>query len=139
MLAEDRFAKHLGELQLAGIDQPDGEIAAAPDLARAIIARSSREGPQVYRLAWRFSAKTLHDGGSGHEYDPSKSDNPDAYVERSPEAQAAIEEFHAIEIRGLRPAVTAVREWQHRFPGQPQGPVTQVVAYRDQEAARRAG
>src|SRR5207245_2081297 len=83
--SEDLFAKHLGEMQLAGIDQPDPEIAAAPDLARAIIARSSREGPQVYRLAWRFSAKTLHDGVSGHEYDPSKGDDPDAYVERSPE------------------------------------------------------
>ena len=138
MLSEDLFAKHLGEMQLAGIDQPDPEIAAAPDLARAIIARSSREGPQVYRLAWRFSAKTLHDGVSGHEYDPSKGDNPDAYVERSPEAQAAIEEFHALEIRGLRRAVTAVREWQRRFPGKPHDPVPQLVAYHEQAAARRA-
>src|SRR5437899_10619470 len=138
MLSEDLFAKHLGEMQLAGIDQPDPEVAAAPDLARAIIARSSREGPQVYRLAWRCSAKTLHDGVSGHEYDPSKGDNPDAYVERSPEAQAAIEEFHAIEIRGLRRAVTAVREWQRRFPGKPHDPVPQLVAYHEQAAARRA-
>ena len=139
MLSEDLFAKHLGELQLAGIDQPDADIAAAPHLARAIIERSSREGPQVYRLAWRFSAKTLHDGVSGHEYDPSKGDDPDAYVEQSPEAQAAIEEFHAIEIRGLRRAVTAVREWQRRFPGKPHDPVPQLVAYHEQAAARRAG
>ncbi len=139
MLSEDLFAKHLGEMQLAGIDQPDPDIAAAPDLARAIIERSSREGPQVYRLAWRFSAKTLHDGVSGHEYDPSKGDDPDAYVERTPEAQAAIGEFHAIEIRGLRRAVTAVREWQRRFPGKPHDPVPQLVAYHEQAAARRAG
>ena len=139
MLSEDLFAKHLGELQLAGIDQPDADIAAAPHLARAIIERSSREGPQVYRLAWRFSAKTLHDGVSGHEYDPSKGDDPDAYVERTPEAQAAIGEFHAIEIRGLRRAVTAVREWQRRFPGKPHDPVPQLVAYHEQAAARRAG
>jgi len=128
MLSEDLFAKHLGELQLAGIDQPDADIQ-----------RSSREGPQVYRLAWRFSAKTLHDGVSGHEYDPSKGDDPDAYVERTPEAQAAIGEFHAIEIRGLRRAVTAVREWQRRFPGKPHDPVPQLVAYHEQAAARRAG
>src|SRR5207237_479145 len=139
MLSEDLFAKHLGEMQLAGIDQPDPDIAAAPDLARAIIERSSREGPQVYRLAWRFSTQTLRDGVSGHEYDGSKGDDPDAYVERTSEAQAAIEEFHAIEIRGLRRAVTAVREWQRRFPGKPHDPVPQLVAYHEQAAARQLG
>ena len=139
LLSEDLFAKHLGEMQLAGIDQPDPGIAAAPDLARAIIERSSREGPEVYRLVWRFSAKTLHDGVSGHEYDASKGDDPDAYVERTPEAQAAIEEFNAIEIRGLRRAVTAVREWQRRFPGKPHDPVPELVAYHQQAEARRAG
>lgn len=139
LLSEDLFAKHLGEMQLAGIDQPDPGITAAPDLARAIIERSSREGPEVYRLLWRFSAKTLHDGVSGHEYDASKGDDPDAYVERTPEAQAAIEEFNAIEIRGLRRAVTAVREWQRRFPGKPHDPVPELVAYHQQAEARRAG
>jgi len=138
LLSEDLFAKHLGEMQLADIDQPDAEIAAAPDLARAIIERSSREAPQVYRLAWRVSTQTLRDGVSGHEYDGSKGDDPDAYVERTPEAQVAIEEFHAIEIRGLRRAVTAVREWQRRFPGKPHDPVPQLVAYHEQAAARRA-
>ena len=78
------------------------------------------------------------DASCARPNDGSKGDDPDAYVERTPEAQAAIEEFHAIEIRGLRRAVTAVREWQRRFPGKPHDPVPQLVAYHEQAAARRA-
>ena len=136
LLSEDLFAKHLGEVQL-DLDGPDPEIAAAPDLARAIIDRSSREAPEVYRLAWRFSAKTLRDGVAGHEYDGAKGDDPDAYVEQTPQAQEAIRRFYALEARGLRRAVTALREWQRRFPGPPHDPVPQLLAYHAQAAERR--
>ena len=87
LLSEDLLAKHFDELHLA-IDVPDKEIAAAPDLARAIIDRSSREAPEVYRLAWRFSAENLRDGVYGHEYDGAKGDDPDAYVAHTPDADA---------------------------------------------------
>src|ERR1700682_127041 len=137
LLSEDLFAKHLGEVQL-DLDEPDPQIAAAPDLARAIIDRSSREAPEVYRLAWRFSAKTLRDGVAGHEYDGAKGDDPDAYVEHTPEAQEAIRRFYALEARGLRRAVTALREWQRRFPGPPHDPVPQLLAYHSRAAERRA-
>jgi hypothetical protein len=137
LLSEDLFAKHMGELQLA-IDAPDPQIAGAPDLARAIIERSSREAPEVYQLAWRFSAETLHDGISGHEYDGSKDDDPDAYIAHTPEAEQAIRAFYDLQIRGLRRAVTAVREWQRRFPGRPHDPVAALLAYHDQAAERRA-
>jgi len=133
----NRFAKHFRELPLE-LDQPDPEIASAPDLMRAIIDRSSREAADVYRLAWRFSAKTLRDGVSGHEYDNSKGDDPDDYVARSPEAQEAIREFYALQSRGLRRAVTALREWNLRFPGPPHDPVPDLVAYHAQAAERRA-
>ena len=43
LLSEDYFAKHLGEMDIREIDEPDAAIAAAPDLARAIIEKSSRE------------------------------------------------------------------------------------------------
>ena len=137
LLSEDLFAKHLGELELP-IDVPDPEIARAPDLARAIIDRSSREAPQVYELAWQFSAPTLHDGVSGHEYDGAKGDVPDAYVAHTPEAAQAIRAFYELQVRGLRRAVTAVKEWQRRFPGPRHDPVPGLLAYHDQAAARRA-
>ncbi|MGZ6125986.1 MAG: hypothetical protein ACXWLR_13550 [Myxococcales bacterium] len=137
LLSEDLLAKHLGELKLA-IDVRDPEIAAAPDLARAIIERSSREAPEVYRLAWRFSAETLRDGVYGHEYDGAKGDDPDGYVLHTPEAEQAIRDFYAIQERGLRRAVTSVREWQRRFPGKPHDPVPELLAYHDAAAQRRA-
>jgi len=120
------------------IDAPDPEIASAKDLARAIIERSSREAPRVYELAWRFSADTLHDGVAGHEYDGAKGDDPDAYLARTPAAAEAIQAFYEIQIRGLRRAVTAVREWQRRFPGPRHDPVPALLAYHDQAAERRA-
>jgi hypothetical protein len=137
LLSEDLFAKHMGELKLA-IDDPDPEIAAAPDLSRAIIERSSREGAEVYRLAWRYSAKTLHDGIYGHEFDGAKGDDPDAYLSHTPEAEQAVRDFYLIQERGVRRAVTSVREWQRRFPGQPHDPVPGLLAYHDGAAKRRA-
>ncbi|MGZ6126416.1 MAG: hypothetical protein ACXWLR_15715, partial [Myxococcales bacterium] len=137
LLSEDLLAKHLGELHLA-IDVPDPEIAAAPDLARAIIDRSSREAPEVYRLAWRFSAETLRDGVDGHEYDGAKGDDPDAWVAHTPEAEQAIRDFYVIQERGLRRAVSAVREWQRRFPGAQRDPVPELLAYHEAAAQRRA-
>ncbi len=131
------FAKHLGELPLA-IDVPEREIASAPDLVRAVIERSSREAPEVYRLAWRYSSETLRDGVYGHEYDGAKGDDPDAYVLHTPEAEQAMRDFYAIQQRGLRRAVTAVREWQRRFPGKPHDPVPALVAYHDAAAQRRS-
>ena len=92
----------------------------------------------MYELAWQFSASTLHDGISGHEYDGAKGDDPDAYVEQTPSAQQAIRRFYALEARGLRRAVTALREWQRRFPGPPHDPVPQLLAYHARAAERRA-
>jgi hypothetical protein len=138
LLSEDYFAKHLGEVDIRAIDVPDAAIAAAPDLARAIIEKSSREAPEVYRLAWRFSAKTLRDGVSGHEYDGARGDDPDAFISHTRDARAAIMEFNAIEVRGIRRAVTAVRAWEQRFPGPAHDPVPMLVAYHAQAARRRA-
>ena len=137
LLSEDLFAKHLAEVPLQ-LDTPDPEIAAAKDLTRGIIDRSSREAPEVYRLAWRYSAPTLRDGVSGHEFDGAKGDDPDAYVDRSPEARAAIEQFYTLQARGLRRAVTAVREWERRFPGPPHDPVPELLLYHSRVAGRRA-
>jgi len=137
LLSEDLFAKHLAEVPLQ-LDEPDSEIAAAPDLTKAIIDRSSREAAEIYRLAWRFSAPTLRDGVSGHEFDGAKGDDPDAYVDKSPEARVAIDRFYAIEARGLRRAVTALREWQRRFPGPAHDPVPGLLVYHSKAAERRA-
>ncbi len=137
LLSEDLFAKHIGEVSLQ-IDQTDPEIAQAPDLTRAIIDRSSREAAEIYRLAWRYSAKTLHDGISGHEYDGAKGDDPDQYVSATPEAKEAIRQFYALQNTGLRRAVTALREWQRRFPGPEHDPVPQLLAYHAQAAQRRS-
>jgi hypothetical protein len=136
LLSEDLFARHLGELQLA-IDTPDPEIALAPDLARAIIQRSSREAPEVYRLALRFSAETLRDGIDGHEYNGA-TDDPDAYVLKGSQGKQAIREFYALQERGVRRAVTAVREWQRRFPGRPHDPVPGLLDYHEAAERRRA-
>jgi hypothetical protein len=138
LLSEDYFAKHLQQLDLSVIDQPDAEIDGAPDLMNAIIERSSREGPEVYRLTWQFSAKTLHDGVDGHEYDGAKGDDPDQYVEHTAHARAAIDQFNQIELRGVRRAVTAVRSWMRRFPPPADDPVPMLIAYHQEAARRRA-
>jgi hypothetical protein len=137
LLSEDLFARHLEELPLA-LDVPDQDIASAPDLARAIIGRSSREAPEVYHLAWRYSAATLRDGVYGHEYDGAKGDDPDAYLLHTPEAEQAMRDFYVLQERGLRRAVTAVREWQRRFPGKPHDPVPALLAYHVAAGQRRA-
>src|SRR5207248_10417499 len=120
------------------VDVPDLEIASPPDLLRAIIERSSRQAPEVYRLAWRYSAATLRDGVYGHEYDGAKGDDPDAYALHTPEAEQAMRDFYVIQERGLRRAVTAVREWQRRFPGKPHDPVPALLAYHVAAGQRRA-
>jgi hypothetical protein len=78
-----------------------------------LIAQSSREAPQVYRLAWQFSKPTLHDGVNGHEYDGDKGDNPDDFVDQTKSAQ--LSEFYDLELRGVRRAANVLRVWQKRF------------------------
>src|SRR5207244_12321445 len=75
LMSEDLFARHQ-----RGVPEPDPSLQAEGALAltKRIIDISSQEGPQVYRLAWTFSAPTLRDGVSGHEYESNK-DDPDAY------------------------------------------------------------
>jgi hypothetical protein len=84
-------------------------------LAKALIEESSFEAPQIYRLSWAFSARTLHDGVSGHEYDGSKGDDPEAYLESSAAAEQAVSDFFGLENRGLVRAATALRLWQRLF------------------------
>ena len=122
LLSEDLFAKHLR--------LPEGEERLTP---RQIIAVSSREAPEVYRLAWRFSAKTLRDGIDGHEFDGAKGDDPDAYID--PSQTAAIEQFYALEERGIRRAVGALHAWQ---VGPERDLVPMLIAYHARAAERRA-
>ena len=129
LMSEDLFAKHVGAVDWSATDP------AITD-ARSLIAASSVEGPQVYRLAWKFSAKTLHDGVHGHEY-KSGTDDPDDYVDKA----ADLSEFYALEKRGVVRAATALRVWQRRFP-QAQadlaGLADSLSRYHAQAAARRA-
>jgi hypothetical protein len=122
LMSEDLFAKHLA--------MPDD--AGPPMDAKAIVRASSREGPEVYRLAWRFSRKSLRDGISGHEYDGSKGDDPDAYVD--PAKADAIAQFYELQKRGVRRAIGAVRGWH---PAE-KDPTAMLVAYHAQAAQRRA-
>jgi len=136
LMSEDYFAKHLPEdvKYDAGDPALDG-AGTASALAKRIIDISSQEAPEVYRLAWTFSAPTLRDGVHGHEYESNK-DNPDDYVD--PSKREAIDKFFQIEGRGLRRAVSALRIWQRQFPGAPHDPVPELIAYHAQAAARRA-
>jgi hypothetical protein len=135
-MSEDYFAKHLPEdvKYDAGDPALDG-AGSASALARGIIDISSQEAPEVYRLAWRFSAPALRDGIHGHEYESNK-DDPDDYVDRS--KQEAIDKFFQIEGLGLRRSVNALRIWQRQFPGAPHDPVPELIAYHAQAADRRA-
>ena len=108
LMSEDLFAKHVG-----AVDWSADDPAIHGDLAKALIRESSREGPRIYRLAWRFSAKTLRDGVNGHEYDGDKGDDPDDYVDPSKTKELA--EFYALETRGLVRAATALRQWRAQF------------------------
>src|SRR5260370_6198109 len=106
-MSEDYFAKHLPEdvKYDAGDPALDG-AGSASALAKRIIDISSEEAPEVYRLAWTFSAPALRDGIHGHEYQSNK-DNPDDYVDPS-QPEAIDQCFHSAG-RGLRRAAAARR------------------------------
>jgi len=157
LFSEDLFAKRVlagaPEVRAAldGLDRDDarlaGAIPAGPEFGRAIaqatIDLSSREGGEVYRLAYRLTAPTLRDG-LGHEYDGSKGDDPDDYLRGDAGTLAA---FYELEGRGLRRAATALRLWQSRFevshreePAQAsvQRSLALLLPYHDAAASRRA-
>ena len=123
LLSEDLYARHFR--------LPQNEPPALD--ARAIIALSSREAPEIYRLAWRFSAKTLRDGIHGHEYDGAKGDDPDAYVDQT--QSEAIARFYDLEEKGVLRAIGAVRAWS--TAGE-HDPVPMLLEYHAQAAQRRA-
>jgi hypothetical protein len=157
LFSEDLFAKRVlanaPEVRAAvdGLDRDDpalaGKVPPAGDFGRAIaqatIDLSSREGGEVYRLAYRLTAPTLRDG-MGHEYDGSAGDDPDTYLRADPGALAA---FYELERRGLRRATTALRLWEARFDAARAGaaPAASVqrslallLPYHEAAAARRA-
>jgi hypothetical protein len=157
LFSEDLFAKRVAasapEVRgaLDALDRDDEALAAkvraGPEFGRAIaqatIDLSSREGGEVYKLAYRLTAETLRDG-TGHEYDGAKGDDPDQYLR--PDA-AALASFYQLEGRGLRRATTALRLWQSRFDaaratGPADAPVHRAVAllvpYHEAAAARRS-
>jgi hypothetical protein len=162
LFSEDLFAKRVlaGDAQvraaLDGLDRDDPSFAM-PDradfgraIAQSMIDVSSREGGEVYELAYQFSAKTLRDGG-GHEYDGAKGDDPDSFLAQpSPKRDAALAQFYEMEGRGLRRAATALRLWETRFQRalqqDPEAVRTESVQrslafllpYHDAAAARRA-
>jgi hypothetical protein len=111
LLSEDWFAKRVKEG--AGIpdlsrDDPDIRI---DELPYSIIARSSREGAEAYKLAWTYSAPSMRDGIYGHAY--SDNDDPDRWVASTPEAEAAKKAALALSWKGIARAATAVRlEWR---------------------------
>lgn len=122
LMSEDLFARHMV--------MPDD--AAPPLDARGLVRESSREGPEVYRLAWQFSKETLRDGISGHEYDGARGDDPDAHVD--PAKASAMAKFYELQKRGVRRAIGALRGWQ---PAE-KDPTAMLVAYHAQAAQRRA-
>jgi hypothetical protein len=157
LFSEDLFAKRVTagspEVRdaIAGLDRDDAQLSAklpaGADFGRAIaqatIDLSSREGGEVYRLAYRLTAPTLRDG-LGHEYDGAKGDDPDDYVRGDP---AVLRELYDLEGRGLRRASTALRLWQARFDAArsqvtPAAAVERSLAlllpYHDAAAVRRA-
>lgn len=147
LLSEDLFARHLAEAgnldapeQLAPERRADGQFALA--IMKAMVTESSREAPQVYRLTWAFTVPALHDGVSGHEYDGAR-DEPDAWVQHTPAARKAMTAFYAVQARGARRAVTALRLWQREFEAAPRGGAVQrmlamLLPYHAQAALRRA-
>ena len=157
LFSEDLFAKRvlagLPEVRsaLEGLDRDDPQLAAgvssSADFGRAIaqatIDISSREGGEVYRLAYRLTAPTLRDG-MGHEYDGAKGDDPDDYLRGDAGTLTA---FYELEGRGLRRAATALRLWETRYEASrrdepPQAAVLRSLAlllpYHEAAAARRA-
>jgi hypothetical protein len=123
----------------------DGEVAA---LMRALIERSSLEGPEIYRLIWTLSTPTLHDG-RGHEYKDG-ADDPDKFVEFDhPHAAGTLTKFYRLQGQGLHRATTSLRLWQEAYDaeaardGSDQRAVDRtlrvITAYHREAAARRAG
>jgi len=158
LFSEDLFAKRVQAnapeiaFALRGLGTDDAQLASAvspgDDFGRAItqalIDISSREGGEVYRLAYRLTAPTLRDG-MGHEYDGAKGDDPDRYLGIAD--PQTLQAFYDLEGRGLRRATTALRLWEARFEAlrgnvSPSALVQRSVAmllpYHDAAAARRA-
>ena len=142
LFSEDLFARHIGTV---GRDLSFGaQVSGDPfglGLAKALIAQSSREAPEVYRLAWTFSAPSLRDGVYGHEFDTG--DDPDAYVDAS-RAQA-LAQFYALENRGTARAAQALVLWQRFFDADRETParivrreLSLLLPYHQQAAQRRA-
>jgi hypothetical protein len=158
LFSEDLFAKRVlasdpqTRSAIDGLQSDDRELASSiPNTAdfgraitQAVIDKSSREGGEVYRLAYQLTAPTLRDG-LGHEYDGAKGDDPDQYLgNRDPQILRA---FYEIEGRGLRRAATALRAWETRFDSTlghvaPAAVVERDLAmllpYHEAAAARRA-
>ena len=142
LFSEDLFAKHLGAIgrdPSFGTQFKGGQFGL--ELAKALIAQSSREAPEVYRLAWTFSAPSLRDGVGGHEFDTG--DDPDAYLDAS--KAEAIAQFQALENRGTARAAQAISIWQHLFDADGETPASIVhrdlallLPYHRQAAQRRA-
>ena len=96
-------------IKLAGERPEAGPFART--LCDALVESSSVEAPEIYQLAWAFSAKTLHDG-AGHEY-KSPPDDPDQFLApETPERAARLRRFWELEGRGLTRAGTVLRAWQ---------------------------
>ena len=142
LFSEDLFAKHLGAIgrdPSFGTQFKGGQFGLG--LAKALIEQSSREAPEVYRLAWSLSVPSLRDGVRGHEFDTG--DDPDAYLDAS-KAQA-IAQFYALENRGTARAAQAISIWQHLFDADGETPASIVhrdlallLPYHRQAAQRRA-
>ena len=160
ILSEDLFARRVARgdapavtAAMASLDRDDPAYLAAAERAvassggqfgRAItqtcIEQSSLEGPDVYRLAWKFSRPELRDG-MGKEFVGGK-DDPDLWVEHGPKTDAVLAQFYELESHGLRRAATALRLWDRDFRAAPGPQVAAetafLVAYHEQAAARRA-
>ena len=149
LFSEDLFAKHLESI---GRDASFGTAVSGDrfglGLAKALIAQSSGEAPEVYRLAWTFSAPTLRDGIGGHEFDTG--DDPDAYLDAS--KGPAIAQFYALENRGAARAAQALVLWQKLFDAEHERAAPAILQeravarslalllpYHQQAAQRRAG
>lgn len=174
LFSEDLFAKRFAEAEggkntakavssaLASLGQDDAECAAhaaevialedgqfGRGLADAIIDFSSKEGPEVYKLAYQLTAPTLRDG-TGHAFDGALGDDADNFLQQGPKTFPLLEQFYALELRGLRRATTGLRLWQQRFEAESAGDVAALRArgvqrsfafllrYQDEAAKRRA-
>ena len=142
LFSEDLFAKHLESI---GRDPSFGGQVAGDrfglGLAKALIAQSSREAPEAYRLAWSFSAPSLRDGVGGHEFEAG--DDPDAYLDTS--KTQPIAQFYALENRGTSRAAQALLLWQRFFDADREAPARIVerdlallLPYHQAAAQRRA-